>query len=152
MNKTHDIDLIYSAPCISRLFTPLRIYRLIVTCVKKFGQVKRTIISCRTNENRRLALSKRSGPIGFRCNRVKVKTLYHGTTVENGDKIMASGFKIFKHSRGVAHSVGCKSHTDIEHALMYVPQKHNSCILVCDVAIGMHENLSRPVKVNGHRS
>jgi hypothetical protein len=30
---------------------------------------------------------------------------------------------------------------------MYVPQKQNSCILVCDVAIGkMHENLSRPVK------
>jgi hypothetical protein len=36
---------------------------------------------------------------------------------------------------------------DIEHALMYVPQKQNSCILVCDVAMGkMHENLSRPVK------
>lgn len=30
---------------------------------------------------------------------------------------------------------------------MYVPQKQNSCILVCDVAIGkMHENASRPIK------
>lgn len=79
--------------------------------------------------------------------RVKVRTLYHGTSVENGQMIMSEGFKIFGNVG--AFGIGVNLSPNLKHTLMYA-SGDESCTIVCKVAIGkMHANTSCEVK--GHR-
>jgi hypothetical protein len=74
--------------------------------------------------------------------KVRVKTMYHTTSVAAGEAIMAEGFRIPK--RGGCFGRGVNLSPDVEHTLMY--KSGQACTLECDVAIGKtHENTSREV-------
>lgn len=71
--------------------------------------------------------------------KVRVKTMYHTTSVAAGQAIMAEGFRIPKH--GGCFGRGVNLSPDPAHTLMY--KSGEACTLV---AIGkMHDNTSREV-------
>lgn len=74
--------------------------------------------------------------------KVRVRTMYHTTSVAAGESIMAEGFRIPKH--GGCFGRGVNLSPDVEHTLMY--KSGEACTLVCKVAIGKaHANTSRDI-------
>jgi hypothetical protein len=112
--------------------------------------LRRHVVSTRANDRKesRARFEKATEQLSEKCScRVRVRTLYHGTTVENGTKIMATGFKVFKNVGAFGRGVNLSP--DVKHTLAYLPPAGDACTLVCRVAIGkMHENTSRHVKGN----
>jgi hypothetical protein len=107
----------------------------------------RRVVSSTVNGNKRHLerFEKAERALSDRCDcKPRMRILYHGTSVANGQNIMASGFKIPRGPGGSAFGKGVNLTPDLEHSLMYTPRDGESCTLVCRVAIGkMHENTSR---------
>ena len=78
-----------------------------------------------------------------RCEcKVRVRTMFHTTSVAAGEAIMAEGFRIPKH--GGCFGRGVNLSPDVKHTLMY--KSGEACTLECRVAIGKaHANMSRKV-------
>lgn len=109
----------------------------IVRAGRKVYQVEKTTDTGARFERAKQALSERCN-----CN-VRVRTMYHTTSVAAGHAIMAEGFRIPK--RGGCFGRGVNLSPDVEHTLMY--RSGEACTLVCKVAIGKaHANTSRQVQ------
>jgi Poly(ADP-ribose) polymerase catalytic domain len=109
---------------------------LIVRAGRKVLRVDKTTDGGSRFERAKKALSERCD-----CN-VRVRTMYHTTSVAAGRAIMAEGFRVPK--RGGCFGRGVNLSPDVEHTLMY--NSGEACTLVCKVAIGKaHANTSRQV-------
>lgn len=108
----------------------------IVRAGRRILRIENTTRDGTSFERAKQALTERCG-----C-KVRVRTMYHTTSVAAGESIMAEGFRIPK--RGGCFGRGVNLSPDVEHTLMY--GSGEACTLVCRVAIGkMHANFSREV-------
>lgn len=108
----------------------------IVRAGRRILRIEKTTRDGTRFERAKVALSERCA-----C-KVRVRTMYHTTSVAAGEAIMLEGFRIPK--RGGCFGRGVNLSPDVEHTLMYKPGE--ACTLVCRVAIGkMHANFSREV-------
>lgn len=106
----------------------------IVRAGRKVLRVEKTTDTGARFERAKQALSERCN-----CN-VRVRTMYHTTSVAAGEAIMAEGFRIPK--RGGCFGRGVNLSPDVEHTLMYKSGE----ALVCKVTIGKaHANTSRDI-------
>lgn len=112
----------------------------------KLTKLKRKVIRSTSNDSSRhkSRFAKAVASLSKKCGcKVQERTLYHGTSVRNGENIMQGGFKIFDNQG--AFGKGVNLSPDIGHTLMY--RSGEACTIVCKVAIGrIHENISREIE------
>lgn len=112
----------------------MRPEEVIANAGRRVLRVEKTTKDGARFERAKQALSERCA-----C-KVRVRTMYHTTSVSAGESIMAEGFRNPKH--GGCFGRGVNLSPDVRHTLMYHTGK--ACTLECKVAISKaHENTSR---------